>query len=63
MKTGLSRREPLNSAAEPELDLREIDVFDLGKSARAKNRSNASGLETADPTFIHFLKLFSPLRY
>ena len=63
MKASLSGREPLNGAAEPGLDLLEIDVFDVRKSVRAENRSNASRLETAGPTFIHFLKLFGPLRY
>ena len=63
MKTSLSGREPLNGAAEPGRDLLEIDVFDVTKSVRAKNRCNASRLETAGPTFIHFLKLFGPLRY
>jgi hypothetical protein len=63
MKTSLSVREPLNGAAEPGRDLLEIDVFDVTKSVRAKNRCNASRLETAGPTFIHFLKLFGPHRY
>ena len=63
MKTSLSGREPLNGAAEPGRDLLEIDVFDVTKSARAKNRCNASRLETAGPTFINFLKLFGPLLY
>jgi hypothetical protein len=63
MKTSLSGREPLNGAAEPGRDLLEIDVFDVTKSVRAKNRCNASRLETAGPTFIHFLKLFGPHRY
>ena len=34
MKTSLSGREPLNGAAEPGLDLLEIDVFDATKSVR-----------------------------
>ena len=63
MKTSLCGREPLNRAAEPGRDLLEIDVFDVTKSVRAKNRCNASGLETAGPAFINFLKLFGPLRY
>src|SRR5262245_36632784 len=63
MKTKLSGREPLNGAAEPGRDLLEIDVFDVTKSVRAKNRCNASRLETAGPTFINFLELFGPLRY
>jgi hypothetical protein len=63
MKTSLSGRKPLNSAAEPGRDLLEIDVFDVTKSVRAKNRCNASRLETAGPTFMNFLKLFGPLRY
>ena len=62
MKTSLSGREPLNGAAEPGRDLLEIDVFDVTKSVRTKNRCNASRLETAGPTFINFLKLFGPLR-
>jgi hypothetical protein len=49
--------------AEPGPDLLEIDVFDVTKSVRAKKRCDASRLETAGPTFIHFLKLFGPLRY
>ena len=63
MKTSLSGREPLNGAAEPGLDLLEIDVFDVTESVRAKNCCNASRLETAGPTFIQFLKLFGPLRH
>ena len=58
MKTSLSGREPLNCAAESGRDLLEIDVFDVSKAVRAKNRCNASRLETAGPTFINFLKLF-----
>jgi hypothetical protein len=49
----------LNGAAEPGRDLVEIDVFEGTKSVRAKNRCNASRLETADRTFINFLKLQS----
>src|SRR6266496_5717763 len=63
MKTSLSGREPLNGAAEPGPDLLEIDIFDVTKSARAKNRCNAMRSETADRTFINFLKLFGPLRF
>src|SRR5215471_6414579 len=63
VKTSLSRRKPLNGAAEPGRDLLEIDVLDVTKSVRAKNRCNASRLETAGPTLINFLKLFGPLRY
>jgi hypothetical protein len=63
MKTSLSGREPLNGAAERGRDLLEIDVFDVTKSVRAKNRCNVSRLETAGPTFIHFLKLFGPHRH
>jgi hypothetical protein len=47
MNTSVSGRESLNSAAEPGRDLLEIDVFDDTKSVRAKNRCNASRLETA----------------
>ena len=61
MNAGVSGRESLNGAAEPGRDLLEIDVFDGTKSVRAKNRCNASGLKTADRTFINFLKLFGPL--
>jgi hypothetical protein len=60
MKTSLSRRKPLNGAAEPGRDLLEIDVFDVTKSVRAKNGCNASRLETADRTFANFLKLLGP---
>ena len=63
MKTSLSGREPLNGAAEPGCNLLEIDVFDVRKSVRAKKRCNARGIETAGPTFMHFLKLLGPLRY
>ena len=63
MKTSLSGREPLHGAAEPGLDVLEIDVFDVRESVRAKNRCNVSRLETAGPTFIHFLKLFGPHRH
>src|SRR5437762_9693491 len=54
MNTSVSGRESLNGAAEPGRDLLEIDVFDGTKSVRAKNRCNASRLETADRTFINF---------
>src|SRR5215831_2704544 len=63
MKTSLSGREPLNGAAEPGRNLLEIDVFDVTESVRTKNRCNARRLETAGPTFTHFLKLFGPDRY
>ena len=63
MDPGLPRRKPLNVTAEPGRDLLEADVFDVTKSVRTKNRGNASGLETAGPTFLGFLKLFGPLRY
>ena len=61
MNAKVSGRESLNGAAEPGRDLLEIDVFDGTKSVRAKNRCNTSRLETADRTFINFLKLFGPL--
>ena len=63
MNASVSGRESLNGAAEPGRDLLEIDVFDGTKSPRAKNRCNASRLETADRTFINFLKLFGPLLF
>ena len=63
MNTSVSGRKSLNGAAEPDGDLLEIDVFDGRKSVRAKNRCNASRIETADRTFINFLKLFGPLRF
>src|SRR5439155_14887059 len=63
MNTKVSRRESLNGAAEPGRDLLEIDVFDGTQSVRAKHRCNANRLETADRTFINFLKLFGPLRF
>ncbi|MFZ0590731.1 MAG: hypothetical protein WAM39_09625 [Bryobacteraceae bacterium] len=63
MNTSVSWRESLNGAAEPGRDLLEIDVFDGTKSVRAKNRGNASRLETADRTFVNFLKLFSPVLF
>jgi hypothetical protein len=63
MNTGVSGRESLNGVAEPGRDLLEIDVFDGRKSVRAKNRCNGRRLETADRTFINFLKLFGPLRF
>jgi len=63
MNAGLSRREPLNVAAEPGRYLLETDIFDVTKSVRAKNRYKASRLETAGPTFLGFLKLCGPLRY
>ena len=63
MNASVSWRESLNGAAESGRDLLEIDVFDGTKSVRAKNRCNASRLETADRTFINFLKLFGPLRF
>jgi len=59
----LSRREPSNVTAEPGCDLQETQIFDVTISVQAKNRRNASRLETAGPTFLRFLKLFGPLRY
>jgi hypothetical protein len=47
MNASVSGRESLNGAVEPGRDLLEIDVFDGTKSVRAKNRCNASRLETA----------------
>ena len=63
MNASVSGRESLNGAAEPGRDLQEINVFDGTKSVRAKNRCNASRLETADRTFINLLKLFGPLLF
>src|ERR1700689_716127 len=63
MNASVSGRESLNGAAEPGRDLLEMDVFDGTKSVRAKNRCNASRLETAGRTFINFLKLFGPLLF
>ena len=58
MNARVSGGESLNGAAEPGLDLLEIDVFDGTKSVRTKNLCHASRFETAGPTFIHFLKPF-----
>src|SRR5262245_41086638 len=63
MKAKLSGCESLNRVAEPGRDLLEIDVFHVTKPVRAKNPCNTSRIETSGPTFIHFLKLFGPLRY
>jgi hypothetical protein len=41
MKTSLPGRKALNGTTEPGRDLREIDVLDVRKSVRAKNRGNA----------------------
>ena len=60
MNAGVSWREPLNGWAESGRNLLEIDVFEVTKSVRAKNRCNASRLETAVRTFTNFLKLFGP---
>jgi hypothetical protein len=60
MKTSVSGRESLNGTAEPGRDLLEIDVFKVTKSVRAKNRCNASRLETAVRTFAKLLKPFRP---
>lgn len=60
MNASVPGREPLNGGAEPGRDLLEIDVFEVTKSVRAKNRCNASRLETAVRTFTDFLKLFGP---
>src|SRR5262245_21273030 len=62
MKTSLSGREPLNGLAESGSDLLEIDVLDVAESVRAKNRFNASRLETAGPAFTNLLEVFGPLR-
>src|SRR5215831_10316747 len=61
VKTSLSRREPMNGAAEPRPDLLKTNVFNVTKSVRPKNRCDASRLETADRKFINFFKLFGPL--
>jgi hypothetical protein len=63
MNASVPGGESLNRGAEPGRNLLEIDVFDRTKSVRAKHRSNASRLETAVRTFIHFLKLFGPLLF
>jgi hypothetical protein len=63
MKTSASGREPLDELAEPRSDLLEADVFDVTKSVRAKNRCDASRLETAGPPFIDLLKMFGSLHY
>jgi hypothetical protein len=63
MNASVSGREALNGVAKPGRDLLEIDVFDSAKSVRAKNRRNASRLETADRTFANFLKLFGPFLF
>ena len=63
MNASMSGCQSLNGVADPGRDLLEIDVFDGTKSVRAKNRCNASRLETADRTFINFLKLFGPLLF
>ena len=63
MNAKVSGRESLNGAAKSGRDLPVIDVFEVTKSVRAKNRGNASRLETANRTFVHFLKLFCPLRF
>ena len=63
MNTSVSCRKSLNGVAESGRDLLETDVFDGTKSMRAKNRCNASRLETAARTFTHLLKLFGPLRF
>src|SRR6516162_1604469 len=63
MNAGPSRRQPTNVRAEPGRELLETNLFDLTKSVRAKNRCNASRLETAGPAFPNFRKLFGPLRY
>jgi hypothetical protein len=62
MNTNVSGRESVNAASEPGRDLLETDVFDGRESVRAKSRCNASRFETADRTFIKFLKPFGPLR-
>jgi hypothetical protein len=63
MKTSLPGSEALHGAAEPGRDLLEIDVFVVTKSVGAKKRCHASWVETAGPTFIHFLNLFGTLLY
>ena len=63
MNTKVSGRQSVNPAAEPGLDLLEIDVFDGRESVRANNRCNASRVETAAGTFTNFLQLFGPLRF
>lgn len=63
VKAGVSGGESLNGGAEPGGDLLEIDVFDGRKSVGAKNRSNASRIETSGRTFTHFLQLFGPLLF
>ena len=57
VKASISGRESLKTAPEPGRDLLVIDIFEGAKSVRAKNINNASRLETADRTFINFIKL------
>ena len=63
MKSGLSGREALNGAAKPGPDRPEINVFDIAKSVRAKNRGNAFRLEPACPALTHLLEMFGPVSY
>lgn len=65
MKTSLPWREPLNGTAEPGHDLLEIDIFDVRKSVRAKNRCNASRLKTArsnEPSWRPWCALITSIR-
>jgi hypothetical protein len=55
MNASVSGHESLNGMAEPGPDLLEIDVFDGAKSMRTKDRCDVARVETANPTFIHFL--------
>jgi hypothetical protein len=43
MKTSLSGREPLNGAAEPGLDLLEIDVFDVKNPCERRIAAMSAG--------------------
>lgn len=63
MHAEVSGGESLNGGAEPGRNLLEIDVFDGTQSMRTKHRSNASRIETAVRTFLHFLQLFGPLLF
>jgi hypothetical protein len=63
MKAGVPGCQPVNGVAESGHDLLEVDVFDVAKSVRMKNRRNVSRLESGRRTLTHFLKLFGPLDF
>lgn len=60
MNADLSRREPLNVAAESGHDLLKTNVFHVDETVRAEDCSDVSWRQAADPLLVDLLKLRHP---